>query len=382
MWFSIAIGAVIALSIFKSFKHLTRSQWGSRTTATQAAEGADLSRHVIAITGPSAGIGQHTAKVLLTKGATVMLLARDLSKLNKVVDAMELTSEQRSRGIVIECDLDSLASVRTAARKIKSFLTEKNFKLNTLVNNAGISMQTFTTSKDGYESVFATNHLGHYYLAALLAPLMGPVPSASSALLREPRIIVLASDVQRLFWPRFKIKLQDVIRDGLKHLEGKEAKEQALNKSGQPLSEKFDGTRQYSFSKALNVIYARHLHRVLQQDRGVKVVSVHPGFIKTELARSAPTHLKVIMDTMRVILGVFWDNVKNIPQGAATTVRCVVLPDSELNGGHFYQDCNDANDWGVFTDLQEKNYGKEDEEALFQWSDALITGKGFSMKLE
>jgi len=81
------------------------------------------------------------------------------------------------------------------------------------------------------------------------------------------------------------------------------------------------------------------------------------------------------------LLVFFWDNVKDIPQGAATTVRCVVLPDSELKGGHFYQDCGDANDWGVLSDLREKNYSREDEEALFKWSEALITGKDFPLKL-
>lgn len=57
------------------------------------------------------------------------------------------------------------ASVRKAAEHIKS-LTKK---IDVLINNAGImAPKEYATSKDGIESQFAANHVGHFLLTGLL----------------------------------------------------------------------------------------------------------------------------------------------------------------------------------------------------------------------
>ena len=43
-----------------------------------------------------------------------------------------------------------------------------------LLLNAGVNMPQFSWSRDGVETTWATNHLGHFYLAQLLLPSMAP----------------------------------------------------------------------------------------------------------------------------------------------------------------------------------------------------------------
>ena len=70
-------------------------------------------------------------------------------------------------------ELMSLAKTRTAADELLAVLDGK--PLDFLVLNAGImNPPTLDLSEDGYESQFATNHLGHFVvLAKLRAALKG-----------------------------------------------------------------------------------------------------------------------------------------------------------------------------------------------------------------
>src|SRR5207245_9878856 len=56
------------------------AKFGAETTASEVAEGIDLSGKVALITGGSSGLGQETARVLAERGAHVILTARDMSK--------------------------------------------------------------------------------------------------------------------------------------------------------------------------------------------------------------------------------------------------------------------------------------------------------------
>lgn len=64
----------------------------------------------------------------------------------------------------MELDLGSYKSIHKFVKEFKA----KNYALKVLVNNAGIVAPKFEISEDGYEMVFATNHLGHFLLTNLL----------------------------------------------------------------------------------------------------------------------------------------------------------------------------------------------------------------------
>jgi NAD(P)-dependent dehydrogenase (short-subunit alcohol dehydrogenase family) len=65
---------------------------------------------------------------------------------------------------LIQCDLSSLASVRQAARQFQ----ERYKGLDALVHNAAVYKKERSLTPDGFETMFATNHLGPFLLTLLL----------------------------------------------------------------------------------------------------------------------------------------------------------------------------------------------------------------------
>lgn len=92
-----------------------------------------LSDKVMIVTGCTAGIGIETARALHTTGAKLYLAIRDLKKGEEVIKDIRNSSETKAPIKLLQLDLSSLESVRSAA---KDFLSKEQ-KLNVLINNAG-----------------------------------------------------------------------------------------------------------------------------------------------------------------------------------------------------------------------------------------------------
>ena len=142
----------------------------ARPSALQVAKdcGANLKGKNVLITGCSSGIGVETARALYETGATLFLQARDMPKLEKVIDDIVSNAQMskdgpRPQGVQIH--LDSLESVRQGAEDFKS---NSGGKLNILINNAGVMAAPFDTTKDGIETQIGVNHFAHFLLFSLL----------------------------------------------------------------------------------------------------------------------------------------------------------------------------------------------------------------------
>jgi NAD(P)-dependent dehydrogenase (short-subunit alcohol dehydrogenase family) len=114
------------------------------------------------VTGPTAGIGRRTALDLARHG-TVVLVGRDPGRLDDVQGAIERRGGQ---AVPVVCDLSDGASVRRAAAEIIAF----GLPLAGLVNNAGILEMRATKNAQGWDTAFATNHLGPFALTEALIP--------------------------------------------------------------------------------------------------------------------------------------------------------------------------------------------------------------------
>ncbi len=119
-------------------------------------------RKAYIITGPTSGIGYRTA-LELAKHGTVVLAGRDPAKLGKVQQTIERAGQH---AVPVVCDLSDLASVRRAAAEI----TALGLPLAGLVNNAGTGQTRATKNAQGWDTVFATNHLGPFVLTEALVP--------------------------------------------------------------------------------------------------------------------------------------------------------------------------------------------------------------------
>jgi NAD(P)-dependent dehydrogenase (short-subunit alcohol dehydrogenase family) len=114
------------------------------------------------VTGPTSGIGRQAALELARHG-TVVLAGRDPVRLGDVQAAIE---RRGGRAVPVACDLSDLASVRRAAARI----IELGLPVAGLLNNAGIMQARPTTNALGWDTTFATNHLGPFALTEALAP--------------------------------------------------------------------------------------------------------------------------------------------------------------------------------------------------------------------
>ena len=117
----------------------------------------DLTGRTAVVTGANSGIGLPTAQALGRAGAHVVLAVRNLDKGREAAATVPGSREVR------RLDLADLASVR-------EFAASWEGGLDLLINNAGVMMTPEGRTKDGFETQFGTNHLGHFALTNLLLP--------------------------------------------------------------------------------------------------------------------------------------------------------------------------------------------------------------------
>ncbi|ABW26349.1 SDR family NAD(P)-dependent oxidoreductase [Acaryochloris marina] len=266
------------------------------STTTDVLNGIDLSGKTVLVTGASTGLGAETARALAACGADVTLVARSKAKLSNV--ANEIQSETGRLPEIATLELDKPATIRRFAEDWLS----RHEKLDILINNAGIMAPPLTRTAEGWESQFATNHLGHFLLTNLLAD----ATKASG----EARVINLSSAGH---WYS-TVDLEDP------NFQNRD----------------YEALQAYGQSKTANIWFTVELAR-RWADRGVTSFAVHPGGIQTELGRNlepevAKTFEKMIKD--------YPDIWKTVPQGAATSCWATTSPDLSGKTGLYLEDCH------------------------------------------
>jgi NAD(P)-dependent dehydrogenase (short-subunit alcohol dehydrogenase family) len=270
------------------------SGFGFHSTAAEVIEGISLDGKLAVVTGGSSGIGTETTRVLAGAGATVVVPARDTERAVDVLDGMAGVE-------VSELHLDDLDSVRSFAER---FL-ESGRGIDILVNSAGIMAAPETRVGPGWESQFATNHLGHFALTNRLWPALASGDGA--------RVVALSSAGHRNSAIRF---------DDLQFETG------------------YDKWQAYGQSKTANSLFAVQLD-ALGQAAGVRAFAVHPGGIMTRLGRFIPHEERVAMGWIDEE-GNPLVEFKTTEEGAATSVWAATSPQLDGMGGVYCADCDIA----------------------------------------
>ena len=211
----------------------------------------DLSGKTYFVTGGNSGVGLATVEHLSRQGARVLAGCRDLARSEPFFQTLR-KSGIRGSIEAFELDLADLASVRRCAQRV----LERTTRLDGLVNNAGVMNTPSGRTKDGFETQFGTNHLGHFLFTELLVPRL--VESAPS------RIVNLSSCYHD----------KAVGREGYIDFEDPNFQRR-----------RYDGWAAYAQSKLANLLYAKDLANRLAGS-GVLAFSVHPGWVRSNLMRS------------------------------------------------------------------------------------------------
>lgn len=318
-------------------------KWNATSTTDDVLEGVDLRGKRILVTGVSAGLGVETARALAARGATVIGAARDQEK------AMQATAEARSEAAaagggleLIALDLASLASVRACADKLQ----KEGKPIDVVIANAGVMATPFGKTADGFETQFGTNHLGHFVFINRIASLISS----------GGRVVMLASSGHRFA----NVDLSD---PGFERTP-------------------YDPFVAYGRSKTANILFAVAFDQ-RHRTRGVRATAVHPGGIRTELARHMDEgQLTAMVDSINKQLRADGHppfEFKTVPQGAATSVWAAVVASADEVGGRYCENCHVSEsvaDDVVITPVSEgvRRYALDPTgaEALWRKSEAMV----------
>ncbi len=126
---------------------------------------SSLAGKTYVITGANAGAGFEASRILLAKGASVVMLNRNAQKSSAAIATLQEEFGANADVSFVVMDLEELASVRDAAAEV----LKKVPRIDALICNAAIAQvptQKFTV--DGFESQLGTNHYGHFVLCGML----------------------------------------------------------------------------------------------------------------------------------------------------------------------------------------------------------------------
>jgi NAD(P)-dependent dehydrogenase (short-subunit alcohol dehydrogenase family) len=249
----------------------------------------DQTGRTAVITGANTGLGYETASALAAKGADVVLAVRNLEKGKAAADLITRTNPGVNVAVQ-ELDLTSLDSIRSAADELKS----RHDSIDLLINNAGVMTPPKSTTKDGFELQFGTNHLGHFALTNLLLDRVLAAPGS--------RVVTVSSVGHR--FARGGIRFDDL------------QWENSYSRLGA-----------YGQSKLANLMFTYELQRRLQGTNTI-AVAAHPGGSNTELVRNSPAVLRSIADAVGPLL------FQSAEMGALPTLRAATDPD--VLGGQYY----------------------------------------------
>jgi NAD(P)-dependent dehydrogenase (short-subunit alcohol dehydrogenase family) len=247
---------------------------------------ADLAGKTCIVTGASSGIGTATAHGLARRGAALALVGRDRTRLEAVAGQCREAGAGPVR--TYQADFAELAQVRDLA----DALLEDWPRVDVLVNNAALVLQRREQTVDGYEKVFAVNHMAPYLLTRLLLDRV--VASAPA------RIVNVASDAHT-FGP--------------------------LEPDDYMSTRDFKPLKVYGRSKLANILFTVELARRLE-GTGVLVNCLHPGFVSTGLARDHR------LGVLFLKVARWFPGVKSPSDGAETTLFLAAEP-VEVSGEYF-----------------------------------------------
>jgi NAD(P)-dependent dehydrogenase (short-subunit alcohol dehydrogenase family) len=191
-------------------------------------------------------------------------------------------------------------SAQAAIRELAGQILQRCPRIDVLINNAGAVFASRSTTVDGLETTFATNHLAYFLLTNLLLErLKASAPT---------RIVNVSS--------RAHTSAGGIPFDDLQAEHG------------------YSGWRRYAESKLANILFTRELARRLEGTH-VTVNALHPGVVATGFGQGGSFWLRLGLTIGRPFL-------LSPEQGAETVIYLATAPAVATVTGKYFAKCAEA----------------------------------------
>ncbi len=264
----------------------------------------DMSGTVCVVTGANSGIGKATATELARLGARVVMVCRDEGRGREAQAEIRAAAQKAhpSREDTIDLQIADL-SVQEEVYHLGETIRADYDRLDVLVNNAGVFLESREETDDGIEATFAINHLAPFLLTHLVLPRLRETAGRTG----EARIITVSSEAHR---------------------------GASLNFDDLNAEESYNPLQAYAQSKLANILFTHELARRLQ-DEGILVNAVHPGVVNTNIWRGS--------GWISWIGGLFSWLYKRPEEGARSVIYLAASPEVEGVTGQYFKETEVVN---------------------------------------
>ena len=260
----------------------------------------------VIITGANSGLGFETAKKIAgySKDFEIILACRNIQKAE---NAKEQIIEETGNSNIIVMQLDT-SSIKSVRQFVEDYKKHYNKPIYALLCNAGISgvgADKKQLTKEGFDIIFATNHLGHFFLTNLLLPLME----------KEGKILVTSSDMHN---PMLR--------------EGETFEWLGTESIAHPDDKMAVNPIRYSYSKLCNLYFVYELAKRLKtQGSKITVNAFNPGLMRTNFVSSGGN--EQMFEYVRINIPERYGDLDN---SSSALAELTYSDDIILSSGHFY----------------------------------------------
>ena len=245
-----------------------------------------MGNKVFVITGATSGIGKALAMDLAKTGEVLVMVARAVERGNAALQEIRLATQNFNISLEL-CDLANLSSVRNLAEILKS----KYEKIDVLINNAGVYKRKREVTVDGFEEMFAANHLGPFLLTNLLLELLQSAVQANGS----ARVL--------------NITAPSTVQLNFDDLQGER---------------NFNSLTAFGATKMANLLFTFALARRLE-NTGITVNAIHPGLARSRLMKEAFAPLRLFS----------WLMARSADKVSEIIVQAALAPEFEKTTGKF-----------------------------------------------
>lgn len=287
----------------------------------------DLSNKTYLITGANSGAGFEASKILLQKGARVVMLNRNETKSEKAINDIRNEIGADAKVSFVKMDLANLDSVRNAAEEVNKSINQ----IDALICNAAIAqVPQQELTQDGFESHIGVNHYGHFLLCGLLSANIDQ---------SNGRIVMVGSE-------GYKMGLKTMQFDDMN-----------WSKNYHPMNT-------YCHSKLAQMMFGYELQdRINVAGKNIKVYVCHPGASATSLIENSGSRKD------RILFGLMSKTplVQSAEKGAFPEVMCAAEEEENLNQKSYYGPTGMMQWIGPVGECELKNHAKDKAVAVKLW---------------